>query len=146
MTIAMVILLVAQLFLIYRLWSTLRRLTYITESSLRVRGGSFEAFSPHELMTQSEKVEECRRRHAGSTARSGDDDSAFELEAAEDLLDKMHAGNHDGDRRSQTPYWTRARVHERAAEFHPNGRKWKEHQARRDSHIREIQAANGKAS
>ena len=104
----------------------LSHLTGITENSLKIRGGHFEAFSPHELMTQAAKVEDCRKRHE---ERVDDGDSAFALEAAQDLLEAMHLGNHDTDRRPENPYWTRGRVHERAREFSPGGRRWHEHHA-----------------
>ena len=106
--------------------SDLSRLSGITEDSLKIRGGHFAAFSRYELMTQTAKVADCRRRHE---ERVDDGDSAFALEAAQDLLEAMHLGNHDTDRRPENPYWTRGRVHERAREFSPGGRRWHEHHA-----------------
>jgi len=128
----------------------LRKLVDLTERSLQVRGAGFEAFSPYELMSQREKVDAARKRHAeivalgpgGPDRTLQESDARFELEAAEDVLGTMHAGNHDAQRHGE-PYWTRPRVSERAAEFEPGGRKWREHQSSRD-HLRDSRATRGR--
>ena len=122
----------------------LRKLVDLTERSLQVRGHGFEAFSPHELMTQAAKVDAARKRHAeivalgpgGPDRTLQESDARFELEAAEDVLGAMRAGNHDAAQPKE-PYWTRGRVSERAAEFQPGGKEWREHQERRKNHLRD---------
>ena len=129
----------------------MRRLVDLTSRSLQVRGAGFEAFSPYELMSQREKVDAARKRHAEIVALgpSGPDrtlqeaDARFEWEAAEDVLTAMHAGNHDAQRHGE-PYWTRPRVSERAAEFEPGGKEWRQHQERRKNHTHDIRSVGEK--
>jgi len=147
---------------------TVHRLTDVTEASLRVRGGHFGAFSPAEIMTQQAAVEGCRKRHGEFPVRRGLDDvknlereiaagkdlpkieeevkkgydSFLQLEASETVLDAMHLANHDGDHRSETPFWTRNRVHAHAAEYQPHGRRWKDRMSERDHYLHDIHAAH----
>lgn len=122
----------------------LRKLVDLTERSLQVRCQGFEVFSRFELMEAASTLAAARKRHAEISARGpgGADwvqqeaDARFELEAAEDALSTMLVGNHDAQRPGD-PYWSRQRVLDRAAEFQPEGRRWKEHQARRKNHPRE---------
>lgn len=122
----------------------LRKLTELTERSLAVHGAGFEVFSKLELMEQSAKASASRKRHADLASRDGVDadsvvkeaDARFQAEAESDVLSTMLIANHDAARPGDA-YWSRQRVEDFAAEYQPEGRRWKEHKAQRESHIRE---------
>ena len=145
MIVALLVALTAtQAVLIYGIWSAvalLQHLDDITGRSLRVRGGPFAAFSPHEIMDQTVSVEACRKRLAELPAGEDEEtvkkryDLRFDLEAAENVLGVMLAGNHDAVQKPDAPFWTRERVRDRHDEFQPHGKRWIEHEKHRESHI-----------